>query len=363
MKISYLPLRELNARFHHKDQQSFASVYESGRYIGGPYVEQFERQFAVYCGVDKVVSTGNGLDALTLILLAEKELGNLTENAKILLPAHTYIATFLSIIHAGMQPVPVDVSDILLTVDDLKSQIDKVDAIITVDLYGKLVSDEVYAFAAAQQKPVYCDSAQSHGAINSDGKRSGSLARASAFSFYPTKNLGALGDGGAITTDDHVLAAMARKLANYGRDNRFQNSVKGINSRLDPLQAAFLSNRLTLLDQDNLQRSKVAQYYFDHFTNDHVVTANVNFLKHNSWHVFPVFVTDRDHFQDYMMENGIETNVHYPLPPHQQEAFKELNDLSFPQTENLHLTEVSIPCHPLLSPSEIKKVVQVVNNY
>ncbi|PQJ30673.1 DegT/DnrJ/EryC1/StrS family aminotransferase [Nonlabens arenilitoris] len=363
MKIPYLPLRELNARFNLKDQQSFEDVYDSGRYIGGPFVERFEHQFANYCGVDNVVSTGNGLDALTVILLAEKELGNLPQNAKILLPAHTYIATFLSIIHAGMQPVPVDVTDILLTVNDLQAQIHKVDAIITVDLYGKLVDDEVYAFAEAQQKPVYCDSAQSHGAINVNGKRSGSIARASAFSFYPTKNLGALGDGGAITTNDHLLAAMSRKLANYGRDNRFQNSVKGVNSRLDPLQAAFLSNRLTSLDQDNKQRFTVAQFYFNHIKNDHVVLANDGFLMHNSWHVFPVFVADREHFQSYLSNHGIETNVHYPVPPHQQEAFKELNDLSFPHTEKLHNTEVSLPCHPLMTSLEMEYIVKVVNNY
>jgi len=209
-----------------QDEISFRQVHQSGRYIGGEEVARFEKQFARYCGVNHAVSTGNGLDALTVILLAEKELGNLPENARILLPAHTYIATFLSIINAGMQPVPVDVKDLIITVDDLQSQINKVDAIITVDLYGKLVDDEVYAFAKAEQKSVYCDSAQSHGALNSSGSRSGSIARASAFSFYPTKNLGALGDGGAITTDDSSLAAMMRKFANYGRDSRFENSVK-----------------------------------------------------------------------------------------------------------------------------------------
>ncbi|MBF4986188.1 DegT/DnrJ/EryC1/StrS family aminotransferase, partial [Nonlabens mediterrranea] len=332
-------------------------------YIGGKYVERFEQQFGNYCGVDKVVSTGNGLDALTLILLAEKELGNLPPNAKVLVPAHTYIATFLSIVHAGMQPVPVDVNNLVLSVNDLKSQIAKVDAVIAVDLYGKLVGDEVYAFAKAEQKPIYCDSAQSHGAISSSGNRSGSIARASAFSFYPTKNLGALGDGGAITTKDHLLAAMARKLANYGRDNRFLNSAKGVNSRLDPLQAAFLSNRLAQLDSDNNKRLLVAQFYYHHFKNDHVTLADREFLNHNAWHVFPVFVADREHFQNYMLENGIETNVHYPVPPHQQEAFKELNDLNFPQAERLHRTEVSLPCHPLMSPTEMEYVVKVVNNY
>lgn len=363
MNIPYLPLRELNARFKEADQQSYIAVHESGRYVGGAAVDNFEKQFAQYCGVTHTVSTGNGLDALTLILMAEKELGNLPHNAKILLPAHTYIATFLSIIHAGMQPVPVDVTDILLTVNDLQSQIHKVDAIIAVDLYGKLVDDAVYAFAKAEQKLIYCDSAQSHGAISSSGKRSGSIARASAFSFYPTKNLGALGDGGAITTNDDLLANMARKLANYGRDSKFEYAVKGVNSRLDPLQAAFLSERLEHLDRDNLRRLHIAQYYYEHFKNDHVVTANNSFIDHNVWHVFPVFVTDRSHFQSYMMDHGIETNVHYSKAPHQQAAFSELNDLSFPQTEFLHRSEVSLPCHPLMTLQEMEYIAQVVNNY
>ena len=226
MNIPYLPLQQLNARFTQADQQSFTDVQQSGRYIGGDKVSLFEERFAQYCGVKHTVSTGNGLDALTIILLADKQLGNLPENAKVLVPAHTYIATFLSIINAGMQPVPVDVTDMLLTVENLRSQTLKVDAIIAVDLYGKLVGDDVYAFAKAEQKPIYCDSAQSHGAQNSVGIRSGAIARASAFSFYPTKNLGALGDGGALTTMDDNLAAMARKMANYGRSSQFEMMLR-----------------------------------------------------------------------------------------------------------------------------------------
>ncbi|MGJ8683996.1 MAG: DegT/DnrJ/EryC1/StrS family aminotransferase [Nonlabens sp.] len=363
MKIPYLPLRELSARFTQADQLAFTDVHLSGRYIGGEKVSQFEYQFANFCGVKYAISTGNGLDALTIILLAEKQLGNLPENAKILLPAHTYIATFLSVIHAGMQPVPVDVTDMLLTVENLKSQIHKVDAVITVDLYGKLVDDAVYAFAKAEQKPVYCDSAQSHGAINKEGKRSGSIARASAFSFYPTKNLGALGDGGALTTMDDELATMARSIANYGRTSQFKNAVKGVNSRLDPLQAVFLLNRLPSLDADNKRRVEIAKSYYENIRHDHVVLPESAFLENNAMHVFPVFVDDRPHFQNYMEEKGIGTNVHYPLAPHHQEAFKELSDLSFPQTEYLHRTEVSLPCHPLLTDEEVIYIIECINNY
>lgn len=363
MKIPYLPLRELNARFAAQDEQAFKRVHDSGRFIGGDEVQLFETEFAQYCGCSQVVATGNGLDALTIILLAEKQLGNLPENAKILLPAHTYIATFLSIAHAGMQPVPVDVTELLLTVENLKSQIDRVDGIIAVDLYGQLVSDEVYAFAKAQQKPIYCDSAQSHGAINELGNRSGNIARASAFSFYPTKNLGALGDGGALTTNDVELATVARQIANYGRESRFKNPLKGVNSRLDPLQAAFLRNRLPILDADNKHRVAIAQRYFKEMKNDHVQLAESTFLEQNAMHVFPVFVADRSHFQDYLEQKGVETNVHYHLPPHQQEAFQELNDLSFPQTEYLHKTEVSLPCHPLLSDAAASYIIEAINSY
>lgn len=324
---------------------------------------RFENEFASYCGSSHCIGTGNGLDALTIILKADAALGNLPENARILVPAHTYIATFLSIIHAGMQPIPVDVEELTLTENVLNQTTLAYDAIIVVDIYGKLVEDAVYAFAKAKHKKIYCDTAQSHGATNADGIKSGNLARASAFSFYPTKNLGAIGDAGAITTNDLELASMCRKIANYGRESRFINDVVGVNSRLDPLQAGFLLNRLPQLDADNKRRVEIANYYYKHINNDKVKLLSHDFTNNSVVHVFPIYVDHRKVFINYLDHEGIGTSVHYEVPPHQQKAFQEFNHFTFPVTEELHRTEVSLPCHPLLTDEQLTKIVKVINAY
>jgi dTDP-4-amino-4,6-dideoxygalactose transaminase len=363
MSIPYLDLHKLQVRFATADKKAFADFLVTGQYIGGKLVEKFEVEFAAYCGVDHAIGTGNGLDALTIILLAEVELRNLPVNARILVPAHTYIATFLSIYNAGLIPVPVDIEELNLSVNAIKNCDQPYDAIVCVDIYGKLVDDDVYAFAKAKNLNIYADTAQSHGAKNKVGQRSGSLARASAFSFYPTKNLGALGDAGAITTNDEQLAAMCRSIANYGRNTRYKNPIKGINSRLDPLQASLLYNRLPALDADNLLRIEIARNYYKKMNNLKISVLSTDFLKYNAMHVFPVFVNDRPRFQEYMLKNGIETSCHYEIPPHQQVAFKEFNALQFPVTEGLHATEISLPCHPLLSEEDQAHIIAVVNNY
>lgn len=306
---------------------------------------------------------GSGLDALTIILRAEKELGRLPQNARILVPAHTYIATFLSIVEAGMQPVPVDVEYMTMTVSMIRSKMDNIDGIVAVDIYGKLVDDEVYAFAKANNLPIYTDAAQSHGAMTRSGSRSGSRGTASAFSFYPTKNLGGMGDAGAITCNDEELAVMARRMANYGRTSRHVNDLKGVNTRLDTLQAAFLNNRLPFLENDNKKRYKVAAAYMEQLENPKVKLPPAEFLEECSLHVFPVFVEEREKFVTYLEDRGIQTSHHYQIPPHQQIAFKEFNDLHFPQTEYLHLTEVSLPCHPLLEDHNVQEIVIAINEF
>ena len=361
--IPYLDLKPLNDRFAQEDLKSFKEIHTSGRFIGGAYVDKFEKEYAAYCGTNHCIGTGNGLDALTIILKAEVALGNLPKNAVVLVPAHTYIATFLSIIHAGMQPVPVDVEELTLTANVLCKVTLEYDAIIVVDIYGKLVEDEVYTYAQENSIPIYCDTAQSHGAINDVGTRSGNLARASAFSFYPTKNLGAIGDAGAITTNDFQLAVMCRKVANYGRESRFVNDIIGVNSRLDPLQAGFLSNRLPQLDADNNRRVEIATYYYKHIESQNVKLLHSDFLNNSVIHVFPVYVENRKVFMDYLDHIGVGTSVHYEVPPHQQTAFSTLNDLKFPITEELHRTEVSLPCHPLLSHEDLERIVKAVNAY
>ncbi|WP_124980024.1 DegT/DnrJ/EryC1/StrS family aminotransferase [Nonlabens xiamenensis] len=362
-QIPYLDLPALQARFALQDQQTLTRLHEVGQFIGGAMLEAFENEFASYCGVGHAVGTANGLDALRLILLADQELGILPQKARILVPAHTYIASFLSIIHAGMHPIPVDVGHLNLDLKAVEACETSYDGILAVDLYGKMVADEVYDYAKEHDIPIYCDTAQSHGAINATGKKAGSLARASAFSFYPTKNLGALGDGGAITTDDHQLAGMCRKLGNYGRLSRYENDQLGLNSRLDPLQAGFLSTRLELLDEDNSKRKEVAQYYYAHIKNERIDLLPADFLYHNALHVFPVLVADRDALKKHLEQHGIGYSCHYEIPPHQQPALSSYNFGVFPRTELLHRQELSLPCHPLLTAQQMERIVDVINKF
>ena len=237
------------------------------------------------------------------------------------------------------------------------------DAIVAVDIYGKLVDEKVYAFAKANNLHIYTDTAQSHGARTAAGTISGSRGRGSAFSFYPTKNLGAMGDAGAITCNDGQLAKTARQIANYGRSSRFVNDVKGMNSRMDALQAAFLNNRLLFLDNDNKKRFKIAKTYVEQIENEKIQLPSLEFLKENAIHVFPVFVENREKFTAYLSSHGIQTNCHYAIPPHQQDAFMELNHLQFPRTEYLHRTEVSLPCHPLLEDHNVQEIIIALNEY
>ncbi len=353
----------LQRRFAQRDREDLEQLQREGIFIAGAPLERFEIDYAYYCGTKHCVGTGNGLDALTIILQADYSLGRLPQNARILLPAHTYIATYLSILQAGMVPVPVDVEDLLLTVPVIQPHLGSIDAIIAVDIYGKLVDDEVYAFAIANKLPIYTDAAQSHGAITDGGKKSGSRGNASAFSFYPTKNLGAMGDAGAITCDDDDLARRCRQIGNYGRSSRYENPLPGTNSRLDTLQASFLSNRLLFLDNDNKKRYKIALSYTQQIDNPAVRIFPSSFLKNNSIHVFSVFVEDREKFCRHMKDHGIQTSCHYKIAPHRQPALSSFNDCSFPQTDYLHRCQVSLPCHPLLEDHEIQEIIMATNEY
>ncbi len=353
----------MQRRFAQRDQEDLQQLQQEGIFISGAPVQRFENDFAAYCGVDHCIGTGNGLDALTIILRAEASLNRLPKQAKILVPAHTYIATFLSIIQAGMQPVPVDVTAVTLTVADIQPHLQNIDAIVAVDIYGKLVDDEVYAFAKANSIPIYTDAAQSHGAVTTAGEKSGSRGDASAFSFYPTKNLGAMGDAGAITCRDAQLAATCRQIADYGRQSRFINVLQGINSRLDTLQAAFLSNRLLFLDNDNKKRHKIAVTYSKQIENTVVTTFPADFYRNNAVHVYSVYVEDRDRFVKHLENRGIQTSCHYKTPPHHQPALATYKWPAFPQTEYLHRTQVSLPCHPLLEDHEVQEIIIAINQY
>ncbi len=363
MHIPFLDLKKIQSRFLPQDMESIKELHESGRYIGGQFVDTFEKEFASYCNVQYCVSTGNGLDALSIILRAETALNRLPKNAKIAVPANTYIATILSVVHSHHTPVLFETEQCVVQVDDLKKIKEDYDALLVVDLYGIMVDDDVYAFAKANHKKIYTDTAQSHGGRTSSGKTSGSLAAASAFSFYPTKNLGALGDAGAIVTNDQELAAMCRKIANYGRDSQFLNSEVGVNSRMDPLQALFLSTRLQVLESDNNSRRSIAYKYSQGIDNKKVQLLSTQLANRSVFHIYPIFVEDRVAFIDFMKHHGIQTGCHYEVPPHQQKAFSKWNDLQFPATESRHQQQVSLPCHPLLDTQEVHHIIQTINSY
>lgn len=364
--VPYLDVEALNSRFRESDMQLFERFHKSGQYIGGRLLHEFENQFAGYYCVDHCIGCGNGLEALTLILLAEKSLGNLPDHARILVPAHTYVATILSVLHAGMQPVLVDVEDMHLNPQSINDHADEVDAVIGVDLYGKLIDRECFAFAKAKNLPIYTDAAQAHGAFYTDRKF---IPRAAAFSFYPTKNLGAMGDGGAVLTDDGALAEKIRQIANYGRESRFENIEVGLNSRLDPLQAGFLSIRLEKLDADNDSRRKVANRYIEHIKNDKLDIPDSSWLKNNVHHVIPVFTKgysprqEREQLIAHLNSHGIGHSLHYPIPPHKQKALEKWNHCSFPRTEYLAESQLSLPCHPALRENHVQKVIQAVNSF
>ncbi len=369
--IEFLNLKAVNEKNNQELLQAFDRVLQSGWYILGKEVAQFETNFANYCGTKHCIGVANGLDALILILEGYKELGFMKDGDEVIVPSNTYIASILAISKAGLTPVLVepDLETYLLNPALIEEKItSKTKAILPVHLYGQLCDMEaINSIAKKHGLKVIEDSAQSHGAML-HGKRSGNLSDASGFSFYPGKNLGALGDGGAITTNDDELATVLKALRNYGSHVKYQNLYKGINSRLDELQAAFLTVKLKQLDTENQYRRNIAQYYINHIHNEKVLlpfAANTNIEKNLShvWHLFVVRVDNRVAFQEYLTNNGIQTVIHYPVPPHKQLAYKEWNELSFPVSEQIHHQIISLPISPVMKKEEYEKVVEVVNKY
>lgn len=369
--IEFLNLKEINGRYKSEFSKVFEKVLESGWFILGKEVKEFEDSFAAYCNVKHCIGVANGLDALILILEGYKELGIMQDGDEVIVPSNTYIASILAISKAGLTPVLVepDLASYLLDPALIEAKITaRTKAILPVHLYGQL-SDMVAINAIARKHNIKVieDSAQSHGAI-SDGKRSGSLGDASGFSFYPGKNLGALGDGGAITTDDDDLATVIKALRNYGSHIKYQNLYRGINSRLDELQAGLLNIKLKRLDSDNQARREIADYYLENIVNENVFlpfernVAVKNLLSH-VWHVFAIRVENRSLFQQYLTDNGVQTIIHYPVPPHTQPAYKEWNGLSYPISELIHAQIISLPISPVMQDAECKSVVEIVNRY
>ena len=363
--IKFLDLYKVNELHRVEIDEAIKRVLDSGWYLLGKEVEAFEKEFAEYCGTKYCVGTANGLDALTLIFRAYKELGKLKDGDKIIVPANTYIASILSVTANNLKPVLVepDINTYLLDPKQIEANITpKTKAILPVHLYGRLCDMEaINTIAKRHNLLVIEDSAQSHGAIRND-TRSGAFGNASGFSFYPGKNLGCLGDGGCVTTNDEELAYAIKALHNYGSHKKYHNIYKGVNSRLDEIQAAVLRVKLKYLDEENEKRRKVAKYFCENMKNP-LVTLPLLGDKDEIWHVFPVRVKNRDAFQKYLTNNGIQTIIHYPIPPHKQQAYKEWNNLSFPITEQIHNEIISLPISQVMTDDEIKEIVKIINEY
>lgn len=369
--IEFLNIKEINKRNKDALMNAFEVVLDSGWFILGKSVKTFEEEFAAYCGTKYCIGVANGLDALILILEGYKELGLMKNGDEVIVPSNTYIASILAISKAGLVPVlcEPDIDTYLLDASLIEEKItSKTKAILPVHLYGQLCDmDTINGIAKKYNLKVIEDSAQSQGAILNN-KRSGNLADASGFSFYPGKNLGALGDAGAITTNDEELAVILKALRNYGSHVKYENQYRSINSRLDELQAALLSVKLKTLDEENQQRRLVAQYYQDNITNDAIILpfakgSLVHNLLSHVFHVFVVRTPNRKALQQYLTQNEIQTVIHYPIPPHRQPAYKEWNQLSYPLSEKIHEQIISLPLSPVIKEEEYSKVVDIINNY
>lgn len=360
--VKFLDLHKINERYRTDIDENIKNVLDSGWYILGKEVETFENNFAKYCGVKHCISVANGLDALRLIIKAY----GFGEGDEIIVPSNTYIASILAISDNGCTPVLVepDINTYNINPDLIEEKITpKTKAVMVVHLYGQAVEMEhVWALAKKYDLKIIEDSAQAHGAIYND-KRTGNLGDASGFSFYPGKNLGCLGDGGAVTTNNDELAQKIRGLRNYGSEIKYRNLYKGVNSRLDEIQAAVLNVKLKYLDEDNQRRREIALYYLENIKNPVIVLPEAkNDLSH-VWHLFVVRTNKRDELQKYLADNDIQTIIHYPIAPHKQQAYAEWNDLSYPISEKIHSEILSLPISPVMTQSETQKVVQVINNW
>lgn len=360
--IKFLDLKKINNRYREEIDSRIKNILDKGWYLQGEENENFTKNFANFCGTKFALGVANGLDALNLIIKAYG-FGNGDE---IIVPANTYIATILAISENGCIPILVepDIKTYNINPDSIEEKITtKTKAIMVVHLYGQAVQmEKIWKIAKKYNLKIIEDSAQAHGAIYQEN-RTGNLGDASGFSFYPGKNLGCMGDGGAVTTNDEELFNKIKAIANYGSDRKYHHIYKGVNSRLDEIQAAVLDIKLKHLDSDNNKRREISKYYRENIKNSKIILPDTYDEKSHVWHIFAVRTQNRDEFQKYLTEKGIQTIIHYPTPPHKQGAYKEWNNLSFPITEEIHNTILSLPISPIMTDSEIEKVVEVVNEF
>lgn len=426
-KIKYLDLKKVTERHAEEIHEAVARVIDSGWYLLGEAVARFEEEYARYCGVRHCIACGNGLDALTLILRAYIEMGVMAEGDEVIVPANTYIATILSITENGLVPVLVEPRLDTFQIDDAlieQAITERTRAVMIVHLYGRMAyTDRIGDICRRHGLKLIEDCAQSHGLApllspqggmndyshsqinlqgisnnsqinpqcvsnnsrinqkdaitvsNTNSPKASILSHTSsplggteggssaAHSFYPGKNLGALGDAGAVTTDDDELAATVRALANYGSARKYVFRYRGRNSRMDEIQAAVLSVRLRYLDEDNAERRRIALRYIEEVRNPLLTLPSRDYWRHSVFHIFPVLTPRRDELQRYLADNGVQTVIHYPIPPHKQECYASWHDLSLPVTERIHREELSIPCNQVLTDEEVFCIIKLLNNY
>ena len=363
--IKYLPLKEINARYDAELREAADEVLRSGWYLKGEATRQFEQHYADYIGTKHCIGCGNGLDALTLIFRAYIEMGVMTPGDEVIVPANTYIASILSVTECGLKPVLVEPDPDTFQIDDRlieQAVTARTRAVMIVHLYGFCAYTERIADICRRHNlRLIEDNAQAHGCRFSLPKRTGALGDAAGHSFYPTKNLGAFGDAGAVTTNDEELATVIRALGNYGSSRKYVFDYQGRNSRIDELQASVLEAKLPHLDDDNARRKEIATLYINKVKNPLIRMPKTD--RNSVWHIFPVLSPRRDELQQYLRDYGVETQIHYPIPPHKQRCYADWNSLSLPITELIHAQELSIPCHQAMTQEEADFIADLLNDF
>lgn len=368
--IEFCNLQRCNESCSAEIQEALRRTADSGRYLRGTQTQAFEEEYARYIGTQHCVGCGNGLDALTLIFRAYIELGLMRQGDEVIVPANTYIASMLAVSRCGLIPVLVEPSIDTLQIDDTRIEeaiTERTRAIMIVHLYGRCAhTKRIERICREHRLKLVEDNAQAHGCRYHEGetfRRTGALGSAAAHSFYPTKNIGALGDAGAVTTDDDALADVVRKIANYGMSQRYVFDYVGINSRLDELQAAVLRVKLRHIESQNAQRQATAREYIERVHNPFITLPSEEYRQNSVFHIFPVLCKRRDDLRRWLADGGVQTDVHYPSPPHKQRCYPEWHELSLPITEQIHREEVSLPINPTLTATEVDTIIDLLNAF
>ncbi|PHR59450.1 MAG: aminotransferase [Arcobacter sp.] len=364
--IPFLNLKAVNEQYQTELKIACAKVIDSGWYVQGNECNEFEKEFSAYCSAKYAIGVANGLDALILIIRAYKELSVFKDNDEIIVPSNTYIASILAISQNNLIPILVEpnINTYHIDIEKIENKItSRTKAIMVVHLYGQAVEmTKILELSKKYNLKVIEDSAQAHGAYDNK-KRVGNIGDASGFSFYPGKNLGALGDGGIVTTNDEELANTIRALGNYGSHKKYENVYQGVNSRLDEIQAAMLRVKLKHLDHEIEHRRKIANFYLNNIKNTDIILPTLNNETSHVWHLFVIRTANREKFQSYLLKNGVQTLIHYPIPPHKQNAYKEWNKLQYIISEQIHAEVLSLPISGIQSIEHTHQIVEIINKY